>query len=151
MKEYIIKALDSDGNVEDRPYPFQLEDSATVLSLKKAFEKKSVYTSDQFRLFYRKENGQNIGTIFLEPKFLNVWPITIISLGLDDEEQLDEIVRDSGQFLVQCPTLGALDGQISILRDFEEDVYILLGATKNFEHFHIRNMDGDNNLKLPKG
>ena len=65
MKEYIINALDSDGNVEDRPYPFQLEDSATVLSLKEAFEKKSVYTSDQFRLFYRKENGQNIGKTFL--------------------------------------------------------------------------------------
>ena len=71
-------------------------------------------------------------------------PIIIISLGLDDEEQLDEIVRDSGQFLVQCPTLGALDGQISILRDFEEDVYILLGATKDFDHFHIQRMDGDN-------
>ena len=64
MKEYMIKALDSDGNVEDRPYSFQLEDSATVLSLKEAFQKKSVYTSDQFRLFYRKENGQNIGATF---------------------------------------------------------------------------------------
>ena len=41
-----------------------LEDSATVLSLKEAFQKKSVYTSDQFRLFYRKENGQNIGATF---------------------------------------------------------------------------------------
>ena len=65
MKEYIIKALDSDGNVEGRPYPFQLEEPATVLCLKEAFGKESVYTSDQFRLFYRKENGQNIGKNFL--------------------------------------------------------------------------------------
>ena len=64
MKNYTIKALNSDGLVEDRPYLFELGDSATVLCLKEAFQKKSVYTSvDQFRLFYRKEDGQNFGMI----------------------------------------------------------------------------------------
>ena len=74
-------------------------------------------------------------------------------VGLDDEEQLDDIVHDNGQFLVQFPPLGpSLDGKISITRDFVQDLYILLGSTKKFEHLHIQAFQGEkDNLKLQKG
>ena len=79
--------------------------------------------------------------------------ISNLVVGLDDEEQLDDIVHDYGQFLVQFPPLGpSLDGKISITRDFVEDLYILLGSTKKFEHFHIQAFQGEkDNLKLQKG
>ena len=61
MKTYTIKALDSDGNIEPRSYNFELQESATVLSLKVALEKKFIYTKDQLRLFFRRQNGADIG------------------------------------------------------------------------------------------
>ena len=70
-------------------------------------------------------------------------------VGLDDDDVLEDITKDPGQFLVQCPPLGALDGQISIQKDFDEEVNILIGTTKDFEHFKILRY-GDK-LKLPKG
>lgn len=68
--------------------------------------------------------------------------------GLDDDDVLDDIAIDNGQFLVECPPLGVLDGEISIQRDFQEKVDILLGSTKKFEHFRLHHLD--DNLKLSK-
>merc|ERR1711976_233943 len=128
MKTYTVKALDSDGRVESEGYDFELQDLDTVLALKIALEKRFIYTKEQVRIFFRKENGCDI--------------------GLDDEDVLEDIAKDPGQFLVQCPPLGPLYGQISIQKHFDEEVNILIGTTKDFEHFKILRY-GDN-LKLPK-
>ena len=133
MKEYNLRVLDSNGKIKDKSHTFQLEDSATVLALKKAFEDETgVFEADEFRLFFRKEDGQN--------------------LGLDDDEKLEDVVgeqADGGQFLAQCPTLAFLDVKISIQRDFDEAVYALLGSKKRFEHFIIQHEK--DNLELSKG
>ena len=126
-----------------------LKNQQQFCASKKPLEKSQFTRQINSDFFIAKKTAKILVRFFKNP-FHKIFEQWNISLGLDDEEQLDEIIRDSGQFLVQCPSLGTLDGQISILRDFEEDVYILLGATKDFDHFHIQRMDGDN-LKLPKG
>ena len=131
MKDYNVKFLDSLGNIGGNSRIYQLENSATVLDLKKAVEDKIVvYKSDQFRLFFRQENGQN--------------------LGLDEDEVLEDVVNDSGQILVQCPTLGILKGKVWIHKDFNEEVFILLGSTKSFDHLKVYRTEGSN-MDLPLG
>ena len=61
MKTYSIKALDSDGNIEPRTYNFELQESESVLSLKVLLEERFIYTKDQLRLFFRRQNGSDIG------------------------------------------------------------------------------------------
>ena len=46
--------------------------------------------------------------------------------------------------------MNALTGKITILRDFDESVFILLGSMNKFDHFHVHRKDGDN-FRLPKG
>ena len=116
MEEYKVKFLDSDGDVENKPFYHRLEKSATVSCLKKAVEKEASCPSSDFRLFFRKENGQNI--------------------GLEDDDVLKDVVDDSGQLLVECPPLGG-QKQIWIHKDFSEEVCVLLGSTKSFEHHKV--------------
>ena len=131
MKDYNVKFLDSHGNIEGDSHTYQLENSATVSDLKKVVEDQvSVYKSDQFRLFFRQENGQN--------------------LGLDEDEVLEDVVNESGQILVQCPTLGILKGKVWIHKDFNEEVFILLGSTKSFDHLKVYRTEGSN-MDLPLG
>ena len=132
MKVYAIKFLDSDGEIESQSHEFQLENSATVSALKEAFQKEvEMYKPDSFRIFFRKENGQNI--------------------GLDDDDRLDEVVGDQpGQILVECPTLGILSGKIWLHKNFNEEVHILLGSPKRFEHFNVYRSEGSN-YEVPLG
>ena len=116
MEEYKVKFLDSDGDVENKPFYHRLEKSATVSCLKKAVEKEASCPSSDFRLFFRKENGQNI--------------------GLEDDDVLKDVVDDSGQLLVECPPLGG-QKQIWIHKDFSEEVCVLVGSTKFFEHHKV--------------
>ena len=136
MKDYNVKFLDSLGNIEGNSRTYQLENSATVFDLKKAVEDKIVvYKSDQFRLFFRQENGQN--------------------LGLDDDEVLEDVVNDSGQILVECPSLGGpgqlFTGKVWIHKDSHEDVCLLLGSTKSFEHHKVPYLEAKTNMELPMG
>ena len=63
---------------------------------------------------------------------------------------LESIVQEPGMFFVNLPTMSMLNGQITILRDFEESAAILLGSLKQYEHFEVLRSTGDN-FKLPKG
>ena len=76
--------------------------------------------------------------------------LSILEQGLEDDDILEDIVKEPGMFLANVPTLGILKGMITIHRDFDESVFILLGSLKNFEHFHVHRSAGDNFL-LPKG
>ena len=116
MKEYIISFVGSSGKVEDESFTFALENSATVSCLKKAVEFEADCPPSDFRLFFRKENGQYI--------------------GLEDDDVLEDVVDDSGQLLVECPPLGG-QKQIWIHKDFSEEVCVLLGSTKSFEHYKV--------------
>ena len=133
--EYKVKFLDSDGDVENRPFSYRLEKPATVSCLKKAVEKEANYPSSEFRLFFRKENGQNI--------------------GLEDDDVLKDVVDDSGQLLVECPSLGGpgqlFTGKVWIHKDSHEDVCLLLGSTKSFEHHKVPYLEAKTNMELPMG
>ena len=135
MKEYIIKFLDSRGKVEDKAFTFSLENSATVSCLKKAVEPDADCPQSEFRLFFRQENGQN--------------------LGLDEDEVLEDVVNDSGQLLVECPSLGGpgqlFTGKVWIHKDSHEDVFLLLGSTKSFEHHKVPYLEAKTNMELPMG
>ena len=71
-------------------------------------------------------------------------------MSLEDDELLDEISHNSGIFLLTCPPLSALDGKLTIRRDFPGEVCILMGSLKNFDHFMLNRNDG-NNFILHKG
>ena len=132
MEEYKVKFLDSDGDVENKPFYHRLEKSATVSCLKKAVEKEASCPSSDFRLFFRKENGQNI--------------------GLEDDDVLEDVVDDSGQLLVECPSLGGLfTGKVWIHTDSHEKVFLLLGSTKSFEHHKIPYLEAKTKMELPMG
>ena len=139
MEEYKVKFLDSDGDVENRPFYYRLKESATVSCLKEAVEKEANYPSSEFRLFFRKENGQN--------------------LGLDDDDVLKEVVDDSGQLLVQCPTLGdkplggLFTGQVWIHTDsIDEKVFVCLGSRNTFHHHKVPYLEfKDRHMELPLG
>ena len=126
MREYTIKFLDSDGEIEDESHRFQLENSATVSILKEAFQKEvEEYKPDQLRLFFRKENGQKI--------------------GLDDDDILSEVIGDqAGQILAECEPLGVLSGKIWIHKDFNEEVFVLVGTPKRFDHYKVYRSQGSN-------
>ena len=130
MKEYNLKFLDSQGNVEDELHTFTMQNSATVFCLKKAVETEADCPPSDFRLFFRKENGQN--------------------LGLDDDDVLEEVVDDSGQILVQCPSLGLFTGKVWLHKDTYEDVFVLLGSAKSFDHLKVYCSEGTN-MDLPMG
>ena len=126
MREYTIKFLDSDGEIENESHIFQLENSATVSILKEAFQKEvEEYKPDQLRLFFRKENGQKI--------------------GLDNDDILSEVIGDqAGQILAECEPLGVLSGKIWIHKDFNEEVFVLVGTPKRFDHYKVYRSQGSN-------
>ena len=64
---------------------------------------------------------------------------------------MEDIIADNkeGDFVVQCPDLGTLDGIVSISKDTPEDVDVLVGSTKNFDHHKIKYNDTKNNLQIP--
>eukprot|EP00093_Oithona_nana_P000306 00306.XXX_349_878_1 [CDS] Oithona nana genome sequencing. len=71
-----------------------------------------------------------------------------MDVPLDDSDLLDDIEDQSGQFLIECPSVGILDGELSIKHD--EIVAVLVGSKKTYEHFLLTNLHSGANLKLPK-
>ena len=51
---------------------------------------------------------------------------------------------------MQHPGLSFADGKVSIYKEVPEDVSVLLGSTKDFQHYIIKQGRG-NNLKMPQG
>ena len=131
MEDFTVKLLLSDGiNLDKETFTFKLEVKATILDLKEAFTKVEGYTPDQLRMIYRK------------PDF---------DMPLDDSDVLQDIEDQSGVFLIQCPSVsvGMLDGLVSITHD--ENVDVLVGTKKSFEHFQLKRLEGGDNLKIPLG
>ena len=126
MKEVKIKLLDSEGNVGEDTLNFKVPDKATIFDLKKAFTAQEGYTPEQIRLIHRMQD-------------LDVAP--------DDTDLIDEY--QNGQFLVECPSVGLLDGLIKIIHD--ENVDVLVGSKNFFEHFKLTRLYSGSNLKLPLG
>ena len=132
MRNFNLTLLESNSYEED--FTFQLEENANVFDLKKAFTEKEGYTPEELRLIYRRQEGHD------EP--------------LEDTELLQDIEKHPGFFLLECPSLGMnpLDGQISVFVDYngldeDDDICVLIGSTKNFEHFRLTNERS--NLKVP--
>ena len=132
MKEYTIKFVDADGQIEDGSFTYPLEDSATVAILKEASKNEVIeYEEDQLRMFLRNRNGHDI--------------------GLDDDDILSEVIDDHpGQILVECASLGHFSGKIWIHKDFEEDVFLLLGSPKNFAHHNVKPFERKYEVPLGK-
>ena len=61
-----------------------------------------------------------------------------------------DVTKEEGVFLVQHPNLSFVDGKIIIYKEVPEDVSVLLGPTKNYDHYIIKRERG-NNLKVPLG
>ena len=72
-----------------------------------------------------------------------------MDMPLNDTDLLEDIEDQSGQFLIECPNVGILDGQFSIKH--EETLAVLVGSKNKFEHFLLTCLFSGSNIKLPLG
>ena len=127
MEDFKLKLIENDI-ISDETYSYKLKgNEATIFDLKKAFTDEEGYTPEQLRIIYRKPD---------------------MDVPLDDSDLLDDIEDQSGQFLIECPSVGILDGELSIKHD--EIVAVLVGSKKTYEHFLLTRLHSGANLKLPK-
>ena len=127
MEDFKLKLIENDI-ISDETYSYKLKGTeATIFDLKKAFTDEEGYTPEQLRIIYRKPD---------------------MDVPLDDSDLLDDIEDQSGQFLIECPSVGILDGELSIKHD--EIVAVLVGSKKTYEHFLLTRLHSGANLKLPK-
>ena len=70
--------------------------------------------------------------------------------AVEDDNCLVDVTAKEGVFLVQLPSLSFVDGNVYIYKEVPEDVSVLLGSVKDFQHYTITKERG-NNLKMPLG
>ena len=133
MEDFNVKQIfpGVPGEIIEETYTFKLEGKATILDLKEAFVNEEGYTLEQFRMVYRKAD---------------------MDVPLDDTDRLEDIEDHTGQFLVECPTMGIFDGKLSLnVQDVKDvgEIAVLIGNKKCYEHFLMTRLVQD--LKLPKG
>ena len=133
MEDFNVKQIfpGVPGEIIEETYTFKLEGKATILDLKEAFVNEEGYTLEQFRMVYRKAD---------------------MDVPLDDTDKLEDIEDHTGQFLVECPTMGIFDGKLSLnVQDVKDvgEIAVLIGNKKCYEHFLMTRLVQD--LKLPKG
>ena len=133
MEEYNVKLIlpGVPGDIIEEDYTFKLEGKSTILDLKEAFVNEEGYTLEQIRMVYRKAD---------------------MDVPLDDSDKLDDIEDHTGLFVIECPTMGVLDGQLTLtVKDAEDagEIAVLIGNKKCFEHFLLNRLVQD--LTLPKG
>ena len=129
MNDFKIKLIYPGGTLSENTFTYKLQGKATIFDLKEAFTKEEGYTPEQLRIIYRKAD---------------------MDVPLDDTDVLEDIEDQSGQFLIECPSVGVeiLSGQFSIKHD--EEVALLVGSKKKFEHFLLKPSQKQT-LKLPMG
>ena len=129
MNDFKIKLIYPGGTLSENTFTYKLQGKATIFDLKEAFTNEEGYTPEQLRIVYRKAD---------------------MDVPLDDTDVLEDIEDQSGQFLIECPSVGVeiLSGQFSIKHD--EEVALLVGSKKKFEHFLLKPSQKQN-LKLPMG
>ena len=133
MEDFNVKQIfpGVPGEIIEETYTFKLEGKATILDLKEAFVNEEGYTLEQFRMVYRKAD---------------------MDVPLDDTDRLEDIEDHTGQFLVECPTMGIFDGKLSLnVQDVKDvgEIAVLIGNKKCYEHFLMTRLVQD--LTLPKG
>ena len=74
----------------------------------------------------------------------------VFFIAVEDDDFLTDVTETKGVFLVQCPGLSFIDGYFLVYKEVPENVNVLLGSTKDFEHIVIKRERG-NNLKVPMG
>ena len=111
MEDIKVKLILCDGSIGDEIFNFNLQAKATILEIKDAFSKAEGYTSEQLQITYRKPD---------------------LDVPLDDSDLIEDIDDQTGQFLIQCPSVATLDALVSI--KYDEDVDVLVGTKKLFEH-----------------
>ena len=118
----------------DRDVELSLGSNPTVLELRKAYAEKEGYELDQVRVFYRRPND-NLFDDF----------------GIEDDEFLDEINADkAGKFMAEFPHVGVFKGQVSVsLEDPNEQVEILMGTPKSFEHHILNKLKSNFHVNFP--
>ena len=139
MRDFQLKLIEN-NEISDEDFPFKLDEKATVLDLKVAFTETEGkgYTSDQLRLIYQRQEGD-------EP--------------LEDTDLLEDIEMHPGVFLLELPTLGT--SGISIFRKMSEiqegeKIGLLIGSKKQFQHYllgwngKIVEKHSKNNFSIPK-
>ena len=127
MEDFKIKLIFPSGNLSEETFTYTLPSSSTILDLKEAYSAEECYTPDELRIVYRKPE---------------------LDVPLDDSDLAKDIDDQTGQFLIQCPSIGVLDGQFSVKH--EETLAVLVGTKANYEHFLLSRLSGSN-LKLPLG
>ena len=128
MNDFKIKLIYPGGTLSENTFTYKLQGKATIFDLKEAFTNEEGYTSEQLRIMYRKAD---------------------MDVPLDETDVLEDIEDQSGQFLIECPSVGILDGKLSIKHD--EKLAVLVGSKKKFEHFLLTRLMSGQNLKLPMG
>ena len=131
MRDFKLKLVKPNQKHGEEDFTFELDEKATTLDLKVAFTKREGYKPDELRLMYQRHEGGD------EP--------------LEDTELLQEIETHPGVFLLECPPLGTLSGKISVFQKIseigEDDICLLIGSKKKFEHYVLNREK--NNLSIP--
>ena len=132
MRDFKLKLIESNQEIDAEDFTFKLDEKATTLDLKVAFTKREGYTPDELRLIYQRQEGDD------EP--------------LEDTELLQDIEKNPGVFLLECPPLGTLSGKISVfckISEIEEgeNICLLIGSKKKFQHYKLSHEK--NNLSIP--
>ena len=128
MNDFKIKLIYPGGTLSENTFTYKLQGKATIFDLKEAFTNEEGYTPEQLRIVYRKAD---------------------MDVPLDETDVLEDIEDQSGQFLIECPSVGILDGQFSIKH--EETLAVLVGSKNKFEHFLLTCLFSGANMKLPLG
>ena len=131
MEEYKVKQIFPGEIIGKQTFTFKLEGKATIFDLKEAFTNEEGYTPEQLRMVYRTAD---------------------MDVPLDDTDKLEDIEDHTGQFLVECPTMGIFDGKLSLnVQDVKDvgEIAVLIGNKKCYEHFLMTRLVQD--LTLPKG
>lgn len=128
MEDFKIKLIFPEGILSEETFTYKLHGKATIFKLKEAFTKEEGYSPEQLRMVYRRPD---------------------MDMPLNDTDLLEDIEDQSGQFLIECPNVGILDGQFSIKHD--ETLAVLVGSKKMFEHFLLTYLITGANIKLPLG
>ena len=83
MRDFKLKLIESNQEISDEDFTYELDEKATTLDLKEAFTEEEGYNPDEVRLVYQRQEGDD------EP--------------LEDTELLEDIEKHPGVFLIECP------------------------------------------------
>ena len=155
MKEYSVVERDVNGKETTDVFTCQLPAGSTVQDLKRVYvEKDGIYEPEELKFCYKQESGNLRKNAMVESiSMTHIWDTithSIFFAAVEDDDSLVDVTAEDGVFLVQHPDLSFVDGTVYVYKEVPESVSVLLGSTKDFQHYIIKQGRG-NNLKMPLG